>query len=259
MSLTAPVWAINFTSIRQVSDTLYMGKDTLLAIDNLLSKVCYEGASDDLLFDSVATCRPSDCQRGYRSQWMVADSSLYLTQVHSCCFAQDSLEADLQKVFPDQYADGRVFARWATDTYRFNKGKMLLTNSDRNEALYEKEVELTIREGRLEQIQEFDNSKTRLSVYAQNKDSLYSFIYPRIDWDKAGDGFLIALVSANEEGQIDSVQIVKTLNPDTDRQVAELLRQVPSWDVLYKRGEFMRQTQVLKIFFNGQKRRQWAK
>ncbi|MBP5317838.1 MAG: hypothetical protein J6Y77_00310, partial [Paludibacteraceae bacterium] len=52
MSLTAPVWAINFTSIRQVSDTLYMGKDTLLAIDNLLSKVCYEGASDDLLFDS---------------------------------------------------------------------------------------------------------------------------------------------------------------------------------------------------------------
>ena len=252
-------FAIHFNADQQVPDTLFMGKDTLLAVDNMLSKVCYEGASDSLLFDTLTACKPADCARGYRAWWQLADSNLHVTRIRSCCYGQDSLQADLQRVFPRQYTDGKVFADWTSGTYRFNKGKVLLPAEDRNEALYEKEVELSVIKGRLVEIQEFDNSRTRISAYTHDKDSLYAYLYPRIDWSKADDGFVIALVSADENGRVDSVRIVKSLNADIDRQVETLLRGIPAWDILYKRGEFMRGTTVLKIFFNEQKRRQFVK
>ncbi|MBO4370700.1 MAG: hypothetical protein J5808_04970 [Paludibacteraceae bacterium] len=254
-----PALPVNFQALQQVNDTVFMGNDTLLALDNMLSKVCYEGASDDLLFDSASTCRPSDCVRGYRAKWLVADSLLYVTQITSCCFAQDSLTADLKKVFPQQYADNRALADWTNGTYRFNQGRVLLDAGDRTDPLYEKEFDLQIANGKIIKAIKYDNSDTRISPYAHNSDSLYTWLYTHIVQDKVSDGLVIAIVSGDENGKVDSVRIVKGADPIINAQIEHALRTIPRWNVIYKRGKFMRTSQVLKIFINEQRRRQYAR
>jgi len=99
--------------------------------------------------------------RGYRAIWEIIDRKIFLAGLDSFykksqdvnrTFTQDhekpvsysprneSERADLKKIFPSRFRDGRVFADWFTGTIRIPDGKILKYIRFDNESVYERDI-----------------------------------------------------------------------------------------------------------------------
>jgi hypothetical protein len=153
--------------------------------------------------------------------------------------------ADLETLFPDRIVNGRVPADWVNAKIISPKGKILNYINDGFMSIFEKEVEFTIENGTLIQIQEFDNSKTRISKYTQDPELLKEFIKNNIDYSNVPQQdkpvrVMVGIFSATEDGKIDTVKIIGRVNEVFDKEAERVVKSIPQWDIFYRHGEITR-------------------
>ena len=86
------------------------------------------------------------CWRRYIALWEVEKDRLYLKEIRAC---EGDKKADLRKVFPETFWQGRVPADWVTGKLRVPQGKQLRYVHGGYASTYERDVILTIEKGRV--------------------------------------------------------------------------------------------------------------
>ncbi|WP_254411990.1 energy transducer TonB family protein [Dyadobacter diqingensis] len=238
------------SAITTVDKLIFQGKEIRLLANPL----------DDLPQDSSRIridrekkeCLKQDCWKGYQAEWTIIDNQLYLTAIYGCCFTETGKKSDLEYIFGDKVINGRVKADWVTGLY-FAEDKYLFSVYDYT--VYKTEFKFQFRTGRLTDVETYDNSRSRSSIYCGDSRKLFEYIYSNIRWHALPDvntdsSRVFVSFSANEEGLIDSVQVLRGRNSIFNQEVIRVIKSIPGWCVLYQKGQFKRIHYNYPIAFN---------
>ena len=245
----------------QIPDILIYKGDTISLFDCPLNYFPDKGLIHPKRLFGGSGCFYTACYRNYVATWTIEDNKLYLLSIRNACYPTDmqyvnvsynhgadtlgTEYADLETLFPDRIVNGRVPADWVNAKIISPKGKILNYINDGFMSIFEKEVEFTIENGTLIQIQEFDNSKTRISKYTQDPELLKEFIKNNIDYSNVPQQdkpvrVMVGIFSATEDGKIDKVKIIGRANEVFDKEAERVVKSIPQWDVFYRHGEITR-------------------
>lgn len=101
--------------------------------------------------------------RGYVASWEITDDKLYLISLSGWKMDKDKPgkldEVDIGYIFPDDPAP--IFAKWFSGTLRAPQGKMLHYIHMGYESIYEKELQISIKNGVVTTFKEIDTSHRR--------------------------------------------------------------------------------------------------
>jgi len=258
----------------QIPDQLVYKGDTISVYLNLLPDEFYK--FDTVTFDSSEyinrilnvnlfgnkkVCSTTACGNGYLTMWEIVENQLYLTEIFSCCYNEDSIKADLTSLFKGKVVNGKVKADWVTQkNVRGGKGIILWDDAM---AVFKQELEFEFHDGKLLKIKTFDNSKSRQSTYSHNNMKLLNFIYRHIEWDKLAIQKerirVIVRFSANENGKIDEVEVVKGADEIFNREAVRVIKLIPDWDVIFRWGQHYRQWFNMPIIFSEENKKKYRK
>ena len=249
----------------QIPDILVYNGDTISVYMSLLPNEFYKHDTvniDDFkyvnrilninLFGNQKTCETTACGNGYRAVWKIEDEQLYLIDIHSCCYYEDSIKADLTTLFKEQVIDGKINADWVTGNFISLQGKRILyDHSMGTGGVYEHEVEFHFIRGKLIKTNFYDNSKSRQSAYIQDQERLKEYIYRNINWDilPKQDTIVRVIVEfvANESGLIDEAIVLRGYNKIYDQEAVRVVKTIPEWDVYYSKGQVLRRKWFMPI------------
>ena len=242
----------------QIPDILIYKGDTLSLFDCPLDYFPDKGLMHPKRLFGGSGCFYTACYRNYIATWTIEENKLYLLSIRNACFPTDmkyvnvsynegadtlgTEYADLKTLFPDRFVNGRILADWVNIKIISPKGKILYYIHDGFMSIFEKEVEFTIENGTLIQIQEFDNSKTRISKYTQDPELIKEFIKNNIDYSNLPKQdkpirVIVSIFGATEDGKIDKVRIIRGFNEVFDKEAERVVRSIPQWDVFYRHGK----------------------
>jgi len=226
-----------------------------------------------LFNNKIGTCCTC-CWRGYIAVWEIIDNKLYLTKIKNYCYLSytknmesynnvgigiDSIGsefADLKTLFPDRYENGKVRADWVNGKLISPQGKLLFYIHDGSGGIHEKELEFTVENGVLIQTELLDNSKTKKSEYSKNENLLREFIYSNINYENLPKSdtikrrVTVSIISTDDNGRIDSVNIIRGVNELYDKEAIRVIKSIPEWDVIYRHGKRMNQIWSIPIIFD---------
>lgn len=243
----------------QIGDRLIFNGDTLILFSNPLEEYL-SNKSQRTLNDYELTWTSTACYRGYIATWEIVNDSLFLVSVQKGCQDENPQFFDLKK----EFGTSRVFVNWFTGNASAPKGKLLYYVHDAYESLYETEIEFQIYKGQVIGIKTYDNSKSKQSVYSQNNIKLRQFIYSNINWEilptNIGKEIKVFIqFSANENGIIDSVKVLKGYNAIFDNEAIRIVKAIPEWDIYYKHGNYKRINWYLPIVFSEKNKNEYRK
>jgi len=256
----------------QIAEILIYKGDTLLLYDCPLGYLKNPSFTHPRNLFGSKGCFYTSCARNYVATWEIINDKLYLNNIKNACYrlVADSIKssidsigteyADLKRLFPDKYEDGRVLADWVTAKMISPKGEMLYHISLGFLSIYEKETEFTIENGLLVNIQEFDNSKTRASKYIYNLELASEYVRDNIDYANLPETeeivkVIVIVISADDSGKIDEARVMRGFNEAYDKEALRVVKSIPDWDVLYRHGEKVRGPAVsFTVTFNRQKK-----
>lgn len=247
----------------QAPDKLIYKGDTLLLFTNPLEELYINNSLRPKLFEYQGTiCASTGCWRGYQAEWTILNKQLYLTGIFSCCFHEDGIKADLKTLFGNKFINGKVKADWVNSNLIAPQGKLLYYVHQGYSSLYEKELELQFIKGKLIGSKTYDNSKSKQSIYSQNRAKLYEFIYPKVNWKdlpEIGDKVINISVqfSANVNGVLDSIKVVKGYDHTFDQEAIRVISTLPKWDVVYRHGKHIRGNSVVNVIFSEANRKKY--
>lgn len=270
------VFAKNCFSTAQIPDIIIYKGDTLslfyYPLDHFPDSSFFTPHN---LFGGTG-CFFSASWANYRATWEIHDNKFYLINIRNTCYpantndiagffksASDSIGteyADLKKIFPNRYKDGKVFADWVSGKMIIPIGKLLYYVNDGFESIYEKEKELTVANGFLLSVNEFDNSKTKESPY--HDQILVDYIYNKINWDSIPDLKeerirVFISFSGNENGVIDSIIVLRGYNKFYDSIAVAVINSIPNWNIKYRHGKFERTVWNIPVVFSEEQRRKY--
>lgn len=214
------------------------------------------------IFGGKKTCFTTACWHGYQAIWTVIDDEIYLTGIRSCCYHEDKIKADLSKLFPNDYKNGKVKGSWVNGSIWIQQGRLIHYVHQGFDSIYEREVELTIENGKVKNIQEHNNY-VKESIYVENQDSLDGFLYTRINWSKIPDmGDTKVRINLNLKTTGTGKPIVSLMNDKSDLYSVEALRvakQIPEWAFYYKKGKPLVRSFLVRMIFNEENRKKYIK
>ena len=248
----------------QIPDRLIYKGDTLSIFANPLEQLYDNDSLRPEFFGKTEACMSTACWRGYQAEWEIIENHLYLTGIYSCCYSEDSIKADLKKLFGVALIDGKVKADWFTADIIAPQGKLLYYVHMGYGSLYEKELELQFKNGQLLGTKTYNNTKSKQSIYSQNSEKLNEFIYSNINWINLPklDGQVIKVYvqfSANENGLIDSVEIMRGYDAIFDKEACRVVKTIPEWDIYYRHEKHERMTWGLPIVFSEENKIKYQK
>jgi hypothetical protein len=245
----------------QIPDILIYKGDTLSLFDCPLDYFPDKGLIHPGRLFGGSGCFYTACYRNYIATWTIEDNKLFLLSIRNACYPTDMKYvnvsynhgtdtlgkeyADLKTLFPDRIVNGRILADWVNNKIISPKGKILYYFNDGFMSIFEKEVAFKIEKGTLVQIQEFDNSKTRISKYTQDPELIKEFVKNNIDYSNLPKQdkpvkVMVGIFSATEDGKIDKVTIIRGFNEVFDKEAERVVKSIPQWDVFYRHGEITR-------------------
>jgi hypothetical protein len=247
----------------QVPDKLIYKGDTLSIFANPLEQLYGNDSIRPKYFGEKEVGFNTGCWRGYIAEWTIMDNTLYLTGIYSCDYHKDRIKADLPKLFGDKCINGKVEANWVTEKIISPQGKLLYYINDGYASIYEMELEFNFLKGKLAGTKLYDNSKTRQSAYSQDSRKLEEYIYKNIHWPMIPDLDdkiikLFVQFSANENGVVDSAKIIRGNENGLYDEALRVVKNIPDWDVLYRHGEFQRETYTIPIIFSEKNRKKYS-
>jgi hypothetical protein len=145
---------VNASATAQMPDRiLYQGELYPLFSEPLGRYLDEHGPRTKELFFSVCTA----CWRGYVATWEVKENYLYLTKLVEGTCRPDAKEIPIAALFPGQTAP--VKADWFSGDLRIPQGERVRYERRGYGAVYERELYVTIRNGRLVSEMTIDNTK----------------------------------------------------------------------------------------------------
>jgi hypothetical protein len=226
------------------------------------------------LFGSSGRFFTTGCWRGYVATWEIIDNKLYLTKIQNAGYPiamrnvavsyntgieKDSIGcefANLKALFPDRYENGKVKADWVNDKLISPQGELLYYIHDGFASIYERELEFTIENGILIETKQFDNSKTKRSKYTSDQKLLKDFIYGNINYENLPKSdtikrrVFVVIVSADDNGKIDSVKVVRGVNELYDNEAIRVVKSIPEWEVIYRHGKKISHWWTIPVIFD---------
>lgn len=217
-------------------------------------------------------CFFTACWRSYVATWEIINNELYLIKIQNACYPTvaknvaasynagtekdiSSAFADLKILFPDRYKEGKVKADWVTGKMYSPKGELLYYIHQGFESIYENEILFTIKNGILLETKLLDNSKTRIK-YTKNDTLAIKFIAKNINVknlpksDTVKRKVYVQIVSTDDNGNIDSVRVIKGVNKLYDNESMRVVKLIPEWDVIYRHGEKLNNYWIIPISFD---------
>ena len=197
------------------------------------------------------------------AEWSIIEDEIYLTNIFSCQYYQDSIKSDLKTLFGDKCKDGRVKADWITGDIMVSKGK-ISHRIPLGEHFYEFEMLLTFKNGALLAYKVYDNTKTRISKFIQNYDSLNKFIYSNVDWNKIPylkdtTISIVITIYSGTTSKADTIFVARASdNEILNQEALRVAKLIPEWDVIYRLGEVHKQRYALSINFNEKNRAKYS-
>lgn len=255
--LTIPL--VKTFATAQIGDRLIYNGDTLILFSNPLEEYL-SNKPQRTINEYELTWTSTACYRGYIATWEIDNDSLFLLKVQKGCQSENLQYFDLA----NEFGTSRVFANWYTGKALAPKGELLFYVHDAYESLYESEIEFQIDKGQVIGIKTYDNSKSKQSVYSQNDEKLRQFIYSNINWEvlptfKDNEINVFIQFSANENGIIDSVKVLRGYNSIFDNEAIRIVKAIPEWDIYYKHGNNKRITWNLPIVFSERNKNEYFK
>lgn len=247
----------------QVMDNIIFQKQTYPLIGYpLLQYPDQSCVRPDSMFKGQGCWNTADYRR-YIATWLIEGDSLFLLKIANDCFGLNqagSIEyADLSKLFPTEYVSGKVFADWFSGLIYCAYGKVLFWGNDL--ATFEREIELNIQKGRLIGNKILDNTKSRqvnyeklfTSSYTRN-DGFREHLDSLINWEilppvPNGKARTTITFSANEDGVIDDIRVVRGCGEMFDKEAVRIVRTFPA-NVQFYHGKLMRYYYTMPIVFN---------
>jgi hypothetical protein len=226
------------------------------------------------LFESKLGSCSTGCWRGYIAVWEIDDNKLYLTKIKNHCYLSymssvdsyknagigiDSIGsefADLKMLFPERYENGKVRADWMSGKLISPQGNLLYYIHSEFESVYERELAFNIENGLLVGTEWFDNSKTKKSKYTEDTKLLSEFIYSNINYnnlpksDTIKGRVTVLIISSDDNGKIDSVQVVRGINEIYDAEAVRVIKSIPEWEVIYRHGKRINHLWTVPIKFD---------
>ncbi|MFO8234638.1 MAG: hypothetical protein R6U04_04425, partial [Bacteroidales bacterium] len=206
----------------------------------------------------------TSCWSGYIADWTIIENEIYLTNIFSLNYSNDSIKSDLKTVFGAEYENGKVKATWISEQLVIPKGK-LIHYLDKAYQFYESELALNFKNGKLVEKKVYDNTKSYKSIFTENQDSLQNFIYTNIDWKKVPDlknekVKVFINITSGETSKTASADIIRgSDNEMLNQEALRVVNLIPEWNVYYKRGEFYRIRWLVTVIFDEQKRMKYAR
>jgi hypothetical protein len=236
----------------QITDYLIYKGDTLAIYANPLESYFDSISRPDSIFDEYGY-NSTACWRGYIGYWELTNDSLFLIELHG-----DSNQFDLSLIFKDRKTDCKIFADWYNYSIINPYGKLIHYEHMGYGSIYEFEREFTFSNGILNQIKEYDNSKSKKSVYTQDNKLLVNFLRINTDHSLLPDSVekakvFVQIYKVDNEGKIDSISVVRGYNETLDQEAMRVVKSIPEWDILYNHGERYNQTWTLPIVFEKKK------
>jgi hypothetical protein len=202
------------------------------------------------------------CVRGYIAEWQIFNDTLYLTNIYGCY--SPATKADLKEIFPKIFHNGKIKADWVNQILLVPDGKCIFYGNLGYSAIFEKESELTIQNGRLVDIKVYDNSKSHTSIFTQKPDSLMKFIDQNIQWniipDTIKDPIRVVLRIVSTDTNKPEITIVKGSGLKIyDDEAVRVANQIPEWDVYIQRGKVFKMYWSLPIIFSKEKKLKYTR
>jgi hypothetical protein len=251
-------------STAQISDILWWnGKKYMLYSVPLFKKPGFKAIQNNL-FGGKKGSFSTGCWRGQKAEWIIINNELYLKNILSCDYENDGIKADLQSLFGAECKNGMVKASWVTDTLILPIGKLMHYVHDGFGSIYEKEIFLSIHQGKLKKHWTADNSKTYESYFLKNPDSFNEFFYKSINWEiipDMGDKTYRVLceIRSGAKRKPDSIGISKGANlPILNQEALRALKLLPEWSVYYRHGKVFVQGWGIQLRFSEELRKKYA-
>jgi hypothetical protein len=249
LAFALPTWATP-----QIADVLvYKGKHYSLyglPLNDLyeMDTVKYRDLVEPAPFCNTA------CYRKYVAYWEIVGDELCLMRLSTPCENfEDS--ADLKSLFKEKYLSGSVKADWFTgvlNTAPKDADGFYYSHSGWN-ITYNKETDFHFEKGKLIKTENFTNAikhskykddyKVIQELWKQNPINWAKL--PKIDKDIR----IFVRFSANTEGKIDSIQVIKGYSIPFDEEATRMIKLIPEWEVIYKRGKHQRIPWTMPIIF----------
>lgn len=223
----------------QTTDYLIYKGDTLDIYSFPLESYFSQESRPDSVFEKYGY-NSTGCWRGYIGYWELRNDSLFLKELIG-----RSGGIDLSLVFGEKIIDqdSGIFADWFNGSLFHPYGEMKYYIADGSPSIYEYEREYYFEEGKLDKIKEYDNRKTRKSIYSEDIGLLKEYIQSKINYElleTQTDSTIKVLVKnceVTEAGKIDSVEILKGWNSEYDREALRVVKEIPEWEVIFRHGK----------------------
>ena len=258
--LVSPLWAL---ATGQAPDRLIWQGDTLSLYAAPLNSHPTFNKFSKTLFGTQKAPFNTGCWRGHIAEWEIQHDTLFLVNIYTCDYPSNKTKADLNTLFPNQLIRGKLPASWLSAPLLIPKGKLLYYTQSYI-AIHEKEIELTLKNGFVTHYQEFDNSKTQLSVYAEKNDSLLNYVYSHINWqllpNLSKPVKVFAEIVSGARPFPDTIRLLKKSNQAVfDDEALRVLTSIPSWSCYYKRGVPYPIGYYFVVIFDENHRKKYAK
>lgn len=236
----------------QAPDYLIYQGDTLAIFSNPLEAYFDENhPRPDSIFEKYGY-HSTGCWRGYIGYWELKEDSLFLVKLEG-----DSVDIDLSLVFPNREVKKTlIFADWYSYSLLHPYGDLIHYEHMGYASIYEFEREFILKAGVLKEIVEYDNSKSKESIYTQKPSVLYHFFYENIDWDKLGNSENVELrkvytvIITDSIGKINDIRIVRGINELFDNEAKRVIKKIPEWTVYYQQGKPIKKGWTIAIIFD---------
>ena len=243
----------------QVPDILlYKGKEVSI-FNNPLESYYSEDNRPEFILDQEA-CLSTACWRGYIGKWEIYDDKLYLIELKSFCYEDDGIKADLSYMFKGKYQSNKVLADWYSGNLIISRGKLLYYDHMGYESVYQKEINIEIKNGVVHKIEKHNNSKTRLKYL--ESDNLSQIVIENLDPDDLNliDSELKAYVDINsKEGKVLSAEIVNINYHELSEKILKIIENIDNWDILYRHGKEVKMNWYFPVIINDENKLKYSR
>lgn len=264
-------------SIPHAPDVIVYKGDTLVLQANPLELRADFDSIKIKLFDGIPPCIYSGCWSGYIIEWTLEKKDLYLTNILSCCYSKDSIKANLSDIFGKEHKKGKVKADWVNGNFSVLGGKYLATVDD--QIIYEKESVLTLKNGKLRKVEEYNNNSVYQSSYTEDPSKLKEYIYENINWSIIPDFgdtsiSIVAIIESGDTTKPGNIQIPSMYNVRysnyikldsiyknhdvVEKELEHVVSTLPDWDMYRYRGKVLRKTSYVALTFDRYNREKYS-
>ncbi|WP_101688485.1 energy transducer TonB family protein [Dysgonomonas massiliensis] len=234
---------------KQMGDWLIYKGDTLTVYYFILDDYLWESPAKDTFYEKNKDLLmgTTACWRGYRAVMEIRNDSLFLKKV---C-GRDNLEMDISPLF-DQEKD--IFVYWYTGSLTNLRNNQIYVHEDWG-GFYEYETDFIFKKGILKNIEEYHNTiKTSIYANTDNWKILVDYVQSSINYDNVKPvGTKIRIITrindVDENGIITDVSILKGYNDEYDREAIRVIKSIPQWQVIIRRGKKVNIPWTIPVIF----------